>query len=209
MPSMNPFPSDDQMTSQQLDRVVNLLREGVGPFRESLHKNDVQNAIGNRRLARELVDTFVRHVDIASGRITVDPHTAVKAEPLELVHTLSVAGWDAHYGARTIESMPRLVERTNRITFIKPQNHRPVEELGHVPVNPYFLAAYNMRNPDFCLSVPNRTHWQHNGAWYIMAFSGSGGERAVYIQPNIRHPSPPFGDPGLGGFWNALVLERS
>lgn len=194
-------PSAQEMTDGQINKVTDLLQSALRKHRGELDTNAVQQALGAKGLATDLLAVFRGHVEFFSNMII---RTVIVNRDQTPEQALIATGRKQYTDNNVVAAMPKGTGKEVKVVFFKvgcyigdDDLEKEYESRGLKPVDPFSLASVNEVDPAFADEHPNATHWKDSGGkWCYAAFRRwNGGERDV----DVRRHGFGWGD----GWWFA------
>lgn len=174
------------ITDGQIDKAADVLRAQVRKHRDVLPSDAVQQVLGNEQLGHKLFEVFRSFVEAVAGMIVRHAKVNRSREPQQ---ALEATGLRLYTDGKVVKAMPKGSGEETDVYFFKVGRwisdadlDNEYEQRGHVPADPYTLAAVNEDDPAFADQYPNGTHWKDaDDRWCFAAFCRWSGERGVNV----------------------------
>ena len=186
-------PSTQEMTDGQINKTTDLLQSALRKHRGELNTDAVQQALGAKGLATDLLAVFRGYVDRFSNLIVRIISVNRSQTPEQ---ALTATGRKQYVTAGIVAAMPKGTGAEAKVIFFKPDKsaydkngwisdddlEKQYALRGLIPSDAYSLAAVNEADPAFGDEHPNTTHWKDSsGKWCYAAFDrwGADGRRVL------------------------------
>lgn len=186
------------MTSGQIDKAVNNFRVLLEKHSKNLDQDLVQKALGNKRLADDMLSTFYRHIDIERPMLVLKAKIDLSLTPYQFLATINA---QKNLDLKAVQFIPRVKSDEIEVCFFQLSRYVDDNQLegeyklrGLNPADPVSQIAVNIANPSFMQNHSNATHWNPFGLTYYFSTIMAGFEKPTI---NIG----PCGGVGFGTKW--------
>lgn len=192
MPSMIPSSSEVKTTTEgQINKAVGNYRALLEKHSNEFPAEAVQTALGQPKLADEMLTVFRRFVEAVSNLI-VRVVKVIRSRSTQ--EALDATNRAQYTDRKVVDSMPKGEGDEVEVVFFKPDLsqrngfisdddlEKEFELRGLKPADPVSVAAVNEADPAFADEKPHGTHWKDaKGNWCCATFNRWRDERGVHV----------------------------